>query len=85
MKGTGVSILATRFIGASRNSKQFSVISALSSPPNPLNIVASCKIITLFVFFTDVNIVSLSKGTNVLRSIKSAEISGFSSKASKVQ
>lgn len=43
VKGIGVSRPAHLITGASRYSKQFSMIMAAISPPRPPNIVSSCK------------------------------------------
>ena len=49
----GVSKLAIRFTGASKNLKQFSVINAETSLAIPPNKESSCTTITFPVFFTD--------------------------------
>ena len=69
VKGIGVSRPAHLITGASRYSKQFSMIMAAISPPRPPNIVSSCKTNALPVFLTELIIADLSSGTNVLRSI----------------
>ena len=61
----------TRRIGASRCRIASSWIVAASSPPNPEVRGASCTITTRPVFFTDVRMRSLSKGTSVRRSMTS--------------
>jgi hypothetical protein len=54
--------------------KEPEIIEEMSAPKPPI-IQSSCKTIAFEVFFTDLNIASLSNGTKVLKSIKSAEIS----------
>ena len=83
--GIGDSKLPTLFTGASKYLKQFSIIKAEISLEIPPNKVSSCKMIHFPVFCTDAKIASVSKGCNVLKSNKSAEISGFLYKVSKAQ
>ena len=73
----GVSKLQTLMTGASRFSKQFSIIIEEISDAKPPNKLSSCKIIAFPVFLTDLMIESLSNGDKVLRSIKSALIECF--------
>ena len=73
-----MSRLPTRLTGASKFSKQFSIIIDEISDPSPPNKLSSCKIIAFPVLFTELIIASLSNGDNVLRSIKSQLIELFS-------
>ena len=58
----GVSKLATRFTGASKYSKQCSVIKAEMSLEIPPNSESSCNIIAFPVFLTELKIVLVSNG-----------------------
>ena len=81
----GVSMLATRLTGASNDSKQCSLINAATSLAILPNNESSCKKIAFPVLRTDLYIDATSKGCNVLRSKRSALISGCLFKVSKAQ
>ena len=63
-----MSILAHLITGASKDSKQYSLIKEEISPPIPPVKQSSCRTRTLLVFFTLSNIESLSIGKSVLKS-----------------
>ena len=69
-----MSILAHLITGASKDSKQYSLIKEEISPPIPPVKQSSCRTRTLLVFFTLSNIESLSIGKSVLKSNISAKI-----------
>ena len=77
-KGIGVLRLPARFTGASKNSKQFSIIIDEISDAIPPKRLSYCKIIAFPVFFTELIIHFLSNGFSVLKSIKSESIECFS-------
>ena len=77
--GIGVSIPATIFIGACRQSNVLSVILALISEATEPLLHASLTIISLPVFLTEFTTVSISRGTSVLGSITSQLMPSLSS------